>query len=268
MVVHGLYDSKRTRYVEITAAALADAGFGVLAPDMRWHGCLLAKSWLPTLGVEEGADLAAWARWLHARQPDHAVGVVGFSLGALDALHAVGGRDGEVFDAGVIAVSPPAALGRTLERFDTRAYWRDRGALVLIDRFFRRTLERRMRDLGLDPGAQPFAELLAWRAAQAPPRFGLTPARLIELADPVPKIAAARRPLLLISDRIDPVFSGASVAELARAAAGNRWAHLVETPYGGHIGHPGTYPQWFAEVLVRFFSAAPEVAAADAVAGE
>lgn len=262
IVVHGLYDSKHTRYVRVTAEALAAAGFGVLAPDMRWHGCLLSREWLPMLGVEEGRDLVAWAQWLAERHPGSAVGLVGFSLGGLAVVHAAGGSGGETLTAGSVAVSPPAALGRTLDRFDARSYWSDRGALGFIDRFFRRTLKRRMRDLGLEPGDEPFAELMAWRAAQAPPRFGLTPERLLELADPAPRIAAARRPLLLISDRVDPVFSGASVAELAAAAAANPMAHLIETGGGGHIGHPGTYPQWFAELLVRFFDAAPRTTAA------
>lgn len=262
IVVHGLYDSKNTRYVRVTAEALAAAGYGVLVPDMRWHGCLLSSDWLPAMGIEEGADLIAWAGWLRRRHPDSAVGLVGFSLGALAVVHAAGGPGGETLTAGTVAVSPPAALERTFDRLDSRSYWSDRGALVLIDRFFRRTLKRRMRDLGVEPGPAPFAELLAWRAERSPPPLGPSAEGLLRLADPGPKIAAARRPLLLISARVDPVFSGASPADLATAAATNPMAHLIETAGGGHIGHPGTYPRWFTEVLVRFFDAAPRTAPA------
>jgi hypothetical protein len=40
---------------------------------------------------------------------------------------------------------------------------------------------------------------------------------------------------------------------------GNAFVRVIETPGGGHIGQPGIYPQWMAEILNQFFSLAPGV---------
>ncbi|HEX5760912.1 MAG TPA: alpha/beta fold hydrolase, partial [Thermoanaerobaculia bacterium] len=259
VVVHGLYDSKHSRYVRVTAERLAADGFGVLAPDMRWHGCLLTD-FLPTLGVEEGLDLAAWSGWLSARQPRSPVGLVGYSLGSLAVVHALA-ADGGSFRAGGVAVSLPAALARTLAGLDDRPSLVRHGREALIRGFFRWALRVRMRALGVEEGPErrPFAALLAWVVRQPPFPPGTTPERAIERAGPLPQLAAVRRPLLLVIGLRDPVLSPAGVPKLAAAAAANPFLHLVATTDGGHIGHPGTYPRWTAEVYHRFFAASAGV---------
>ena len=259
IVVHGLYDSKQSRYVRVAAAYLASRGYGVLAPDMRFHGCLLA-SHLPSLGPEETADLLAWGRWLRARAPRSDVGLLGFSLGTvyvIQALAADADADGAVFRAGGVAVSPAADLPGTIQRLDDPPSLADRGLQSLLVRFFQHALRTRMRELGIPTraaGERSFARFLDWLSHQttvSPP--GTTVESLIARADVLPALAHVRRPLLLITSRRDPIYAEGGLVALRRAA-NNPMVHLVETTDGGHIGVLGTYPRWTAAVLERFFA--------------
>jgi predicted alpha/beta-fold hydrolase len=260
LVVHGLYDSKHSRYVRLAAQFLAGRGYGVLVPDMRFHGCLLGD-YLPTLGREEAADLVAWSGWLRAQQPGTEVGLLGFSLGSLDALQALAIDDGgEAFHAGGVLISPPASLPETIARLDDPPSLLHRGRQALLVAFFQRALATRMRELGIPapPGGslreRPFARLLDWLSRQpsvAAP--DTTAAALVAQADPEAAFQRVRRPLLLISSRRDPIYAESAVAELRRATA-NPNVHLIVTTDGGHIGFQGSYPAWTAAVLDRFFA--------------
>lgn len=265
VVVHGLYDSKHSRYVRLAAGYLAGRGYGVLVPDMRFHGCLLAD-WLPSLGPEEGRDLVAWGRLLLKERPESPVGLLGFSLGALDVVHALAAHAaGEVFRAGAVAVSPPADLPQTLTRLDDPPSFVDHGLLSLIRKFFHDAILTRMRSLGIPPEPghpwreRPFDRFLAWLARQPSFPPGTTPESLVTAGDVRRALPGIRRPLLLIASRRDPVFPDGTSSDLEDAARGNPWVHLIETTDGGHIGHPGTYPHWTAEVLHRFFAASAGV---------
>ncbi|MDP9121375.1 MAG: hypothetical protein M3O15_08420 [Acidobacteriota bacterium] len=260
IVVHGLYDSKHSRYVRLTAQYLAAQGFGVLAPDMRWHGCL-ARDWLPTLGIEEGKDLVAWAGWLHARTPESAAGLLGFSLGALDVVHALASDGENAFPAGGVAISLPAGLERTLERLDDPPYFSDYGMQSFIRRFFQAASRKRMRTLHLDTHAgRPFSRLLDWLVQQPPHLPGSTAAAAFAAADPGAPLRKVRRPLVLITSRRDPICGDLALADLESAAAANLSLHLFATTDGGHIGQIGVFPQWTADLLARFFRASAWVA--------
>jgi len=259
IVVHGLYDSKHSRYVRVTADLLARAGYGVLAPDMRFHGCLL-KGWLPTLGVEEGEDLVAWAGLVRQRFPGTPVGLLGFSLGALDVVHALAAdRDGRAFPAGGIAVSPPASLPLALARLDDPPTFADRGLQRFIGKIFQDSLRTRIRELGLPRAARPFDQFLRWIVLQPQLPPGSTPESFVAAGDPVPLLGRVKAPLLLIASRRDPVFFEGALLELRRGAVRLPQVHLVETTDGGHIGQVGRYPAWSAEVFARFFASSPSV---------
>lgn len=257
VVVHGLFDSRNSAYVRRTAEALAARDFGVLVPDMRWHGCLLKPAWLPTLGLAEGGDLVRWGRWAAqdgAGETNRPVGLLGFSLGALDVLHALGRPDPP--RAGAVAVSPPAALEQVFDSFSGPIYWQDRGLLGLIDRSFRKLLTRRLEDQDIPvTEAGPFASMLAHLER----RTGVPGPLALALSDPVPPIERASRPLLILAAEDDPLFGRLVVEELRRAAAENPAAYLLATPGGGHIGFPGSDPQWFIDVVERFFTESAEV---------
>lgn len=260
IVVHGLYDSKFTEYVTVTAELFHGEGFGVLAPDMRWHGCLLSTYWLPGVGTVEGKDLVAWARWLRARYPGHPIGLVGFSLGGLDVLHAIGEPDAvEVFDAGMIAVSPAAALRYTEAHLDAHPYFADDGLNALALSGFMDLLHTRITALDMPEETTNFGGLADWLARNGPFPPGTTGEDVFREADPVPSLARARRPALVIASHNDPIVPVAGAADLANAAKHNPYARVVVTPYGGHIGQLGLYPDWVAAVMVSFFRASPAV---------
>ena len=259
IVVHGMFDSKNTKYVRLTGELLRDEGFGVVIPDMRWHGCLLTKQWLPALGTEEGPDLVAWGRWLTSRYPGHPVGLVGFSLGGTSVLHAMGEAEAsDVFRAGAVAVTPAAALPSAVAYLDAKLYFADAGFTTLFRSGFRSYLRKRTRDLGLPSDTdRPFEAFLGWLAES----MATSPRELYARADPAPSVARARRPLLILETANDPLIPAAAPEALERAAEGNPDARLIQTPFGGHIGQPGSSPGWFASVLAAFFRYGPRISA-------
>ena len=254
LVVHGVFDSKHTKYVQVTGELLKRAGFGVAIPDMRWHGCLLDRTWLPTLGVEEGPDLVAWGRWLAKEYPGHPIGLVGFSMGGTSVLHAMGEPDAaEVFRAGAVAVCPAAALPRVLQHLDSKLFFFDSGLTIVFRQGFRRYLRTRLKPLGGaaegDAGFESFLD----RLVAALPAIGPTVPEFLARADPAPSVVRSARPVLILVTKNDPVIPASANDDLARAVALNPRTFLIETPFGGHIGQPGTMPKWFASVVTTFF---------------
>jgi predicted alpha/beta-fold hydrolase len=261
IVVHGLYDSKLSRYAVLLAQALIRQGFGVLLPDMRWHGCLLSRDWLPTLGIEEALDLLEWGRWLKRSHPGHPIGLLGCSIGGLDVIHALSQVEaGEVLQAGGIAISPPASLRGTLDTLDGVASFWTLGMDAVLRKFFQQALGTRMRALGIGRnGAGCFARFLDWLVSRLTRGPEFTTARFLDLADPGSRLPACQRPLLMLVSRNDPIYREPTAAHLVAQAKGNALVRVIETPGGGHIGQPGIYPQWMAEILNQFFSLAAGV---------
>ena len=253
LVVHGLYDSNSGRYVRYVASALAAAGFGVVVPDMRWHGCLIGLT--NTLGVLESADLMEWAKAIRNGQiallANRPIGLIGFSLGALDVIDTASLPDAESrFDAGTIAVSPPADVAEVRKRLD-----RIRTPMAL---YFRLTLRMRNRRLGIPFWSrQPFQAYLEKVAASTP--FP-TMDKLLAAAEPTKRLASIRRPLLILAAKNDPVLGQNAADAIAHAADPSlKYVHVIETDEGGHIGIIGRDPQWFVNAITNFFANAQHV---------
>lgn len=261
IVVHGIFDSKFTKYIQITADLLRRQGFGVLAPDMRWHGCLLEERWLPTLGIEEGKDLVEWAGFLKRDHPRSPVGLVGFSLGGLSVLHALGQPEArEAFQAGGVAICPASGLAFTMEGLDAPAFLADRGFTGIFHSAFRHYLRQRLNALKAGPDNKGlFAAFLDWLVTRPPFGPGWTTRRLLEEADPAPIAAKTRRPTLVLTASNDPIISIVGSSELERAATSNPYLHVLSTPQGGHIGQIGLWPQWFGDTLSTFFRHSPAI---------
>lgn len=261
VVVHGMYDSKQSLYVRLAGEWLARQGWGVALVDLRWHGQLLSERWLPTLGLEESRDLVAWTDLLRERWGERPLGLLGFSLGALAVIHALARPEAaEAFRLGGAAFSPPGSLGRSLQGLDREVRFGRRGLEASILQLFQRLLRRRMELLGLPAGGPgPFGRFLEWLVRRLPGGPSSV-AAFLQAADPLPALAASRRPLLVVSSRNDPVFPEFTAEELRREAQGHRSTLVVPTDAGGHIGHMGLYPEWTAELLHRFFGLAGGVA--------
>jgi predicted alpha/beta-fold hydrolase len=266
-VLHGLFDSKADRYVRVAAEALARDGFGVVAPDLRFHGCLFQPSRLATLGIDEQRDLIAWADWL-ATQPHYQhrpFALLGFSLGALDAIQTAGSAEGaRAFHGGAIAVSPGAPLERVQARIDGRPNPFRIGTDAVFVAYFRWFQRFRNHRLGLTLWSRtPFADYLEHTARKHEPPFA-SAAALIAAAQPADAMRRVVRPLLIITSHDDPIMTAASPKALQEAASGLANIHVIETRDGGHIGHLGRYAEWMAGAMRNFFANAAAVPSASA----
>ncbi len=260
-VLHGLYDSKQSGYVRRTAEWLAGLGYGVVAPDLRWHGRLLDLEHLPTVGLLEAQDLAAWSRWLRARHPGHPHGLLAFSLGTLTAAHALGSPEAASrFASGGVLVSPPGPLAEALGLLDTVPLLARPTGRGLVPFLFRFVLRERLRRLGLGAARRlPFATFLEELSRRRPLGEALAPDEILARGDHLPALARAARPLLLLSADDDPIFPRPAPARLAEAAAGNDRVHVLRSPCGGHLGLLVTQGQWFSDVVARFFACSETV---------
>jgi predicted alpha/beta-fold hydrolase len=258
-VLHGLFDSNADLYVMRAADALMRQHYGVVIPDLRWHGCLLADEWLSTLDLEEARDLVAWGQRIRRDHPNRSIGIVGFSMGGLNAIAALSQPEAaEVFDAGAIAVSPPAELSSLIAHLNEPASLRREGRNALFHFSFRTHLHARMKALHLDDRRAPFAAYLTYLLAHWP--TGTPPSSIdafIAAAEPSTRLTTIRRPLLIITAPDDPVLGEASSRTLVAAANGLPYVNVLTTADGGHIGHLGRYAQWLADTFDRFFTNAP-----------
>lgn len=259
IVVHGIFDSRANRFMRVATQRLAASGYGVLAPDMRWHGCLYKDDLPATLGILEAADLQRWSSWLRTTRGATDVGLLGFSLGALDVIHAVSTEGAaEAFRAGAIAVSPPAQLEQVLRRLDTVPAFSQEGRNVVIRKAMRRFLATRLRHAKIPwtDGALFSAYLgdLAKRNL-----VGSTTQEILERAEPLVRVQDIRVPTLVLVAKNDPLF-GELVSNAWAGSEPRELVHVIETRTGGHIGQMGEQPQWFSSVTTSFFDAVLRVA--------
>ena len=257
IVVHGIFDSNTNRYVRYIASMLAEDGFTVVAPDMRWHGCQLARPALATAGIDESADLAAWGAELRTRY-NQPVGLLGVSLGALDVINAA--ARSSVFTAGAVALSPPASLTRVIERLDSPPGFRELGLNKVFLIYFRTVLRVRNRRLGLPFWAEaPFHTYLDHVARVHASPFPTTADALMLDVEPATRLGDVKRPLLILAAKNDPVMTTISSDALAAAAHGKPYIHVVVSDEGGHAGIIGRDPQWFSDAIAAFFDNARNV---------
>jgi predicted alpha/beta-fold hydrolase len=256
LMLHGMYDSKQSRYMHVTASSLASSGLGVAIPDLRWHGEHFNDACKPTFGIREAADSIAWGHALRDRFPGSPLLLFGFSLGALYVINTMS-RDRERLFAGGIAVSPPAALAEVIPHLDQPPDFLRHPFLASIRQFFHEALTIRMKSVGMRPDMRRlFSQFVAWLDEETK---ALRPdgRSLIETAEPSTQLERILAPLLIIGAQDDTVFPPVALQSLARAATSQPLVHVEETPHGGHIGIGAAYPEWFAPLCARFAWLAP-----------
>ncbi len=256
LMLHGMYDSKQSRYMHVTAASLASSGLGVAIPDLRWHGELFNNACKPTFGIREAGDAIAWGHVLRKHFPGSPLLLFGFSLGALYVINTMS-RDRDRLFAGCIAVSPPAALSEVIPHLDQPPGFLRHPFLAFIRQFFHEALTIRMKSAGLQPDRRRlFSQFVAWLDDETK---ALRPdgRSLIETVEPSMQFDRIAAPLLIIGARDDTVFPPAALESLARAAKSQPLVHIEKTPHGGHIGIGAAYPEWFAPLCARFAWLAP-----------
>jgi uncharacterized protein len=262
-LLHGLYDSKTTGYIGTLSRYLASQGFGVLAPDLRWHGVHADAPWPLTLGVEEARDVLDWERATRDLAPGAPRSLVGVSFGALVTMHTLAADAERVF-RGAVGISPPIALESTfafLDRTPLVAWPPGRGVMPFV---LRKGLRRRLRALGQGRLAKRRRPLAAMLAAQPPPADGQS---LLALGTPEPLLGRVQVPLLLLAAANDPLFHPGASRELAAAAQANPWVHVVELPHGGHVGCLATAPAFVSTALSDVLTLAPALVKLDVSVG-
>ncbi|MGA3057127.1 MAG: alpha/beta fold hydrolase [Candidatus Limnocylindrales bacterium] len=239
VVVHGWESNRGRTFAHVRY--LHAAGFHCLVFDVRGHGDSPPET-LPINVPEFAEDAAAAVRWLAARRPVSAVGVLGHSMGGAGVIVAA---SREPVIRAVVSVSAPADLVRMT----------------------RQTFE--MAEMHIPgPIAGPLA-LITAGVLMAPRRHSI---------DDASALVAARRyrgPLLLIHGAQDHGVPVEHLALIARAASEARDAGdpPVETLVLPEFGHRWLYeaPE-FRRRVARFFAEAlggpvsPELAAERAAA--
>jgi predicted alpha/beta-fold hydrolase len=256
LMLHGMYDSKQSRYMHVTASSLASSGLGVALPDLRWHGELFSDAYKPTFGIREAADAIAWGHALRDRFPGSPLLLFGFSLGALYVINTMS-RDQDRLFAGGMAVSPPAALAEVIPHLDQPPGFLRHPFLAFIRQFFHEALTIRMKSAGLQPDQRRlFSQFVAWLDDETK---ALRPdgRSLVDTVEPSTQLDRIAAPLLIIGARDDTVFPPAALDSLKHAAESQSLVHVEETPHGGHIGIGAAYPEWFAPLCARFAWLAP-----------
>lgn len=254
ILVHGLFDSKYSRYLEVTADILISQGYGVVVPDMRGHGCRFADS-PPSLGLHEAEDLVGLATWIQARRPASKIGLVGFSLGALSVLHALAHPEAASrFVAGAVVLCPPGDLEVAITRLDRRPG-------DIFGSAFRRWLRPILRRWRVTRryGAE-FRSAVEWLAVY----WGYeNSGDFLAAVSPGTALPRVARPLVIYAAYDDPFFGGEGVAYLS-AAPRSCFVRVHPTAAGGHLGHLLMDPAWFATSLRTFFASSTDVTCTDA----
>ncbi|GAB6875506.1 alpha/beta hydrolase [Thermaerobacter litoralis] len=203
------------------AEALVGAGFNVLMFDFRNSG--ESGGDRTTVGQEEVQDLVAAVEWVRRTHgPDQAVGLLGWSMGAVTAILAAGGGDGPAVQA-VVADAPFSDLRTYLE--ENLAHW-----------------------TGLPEF--PFNWLIR---TLLPPLVDVHPERV----RPVEAVARmAPTPLLLIHGTADTVIGPHHSRYLALVAERSGVpVELWEVEGAGHVKAYATAPEAYRQRVTAFFDA-------------
>src|SRR5215471_11036879 len=212
ILCHGVPGDKRD--MAGLAAALMDAGFGVLAFDFRGWGDSDRTS--ITLGHREVEDVLAAVRYArHQAEPQPHIGIVGLSMGAAAAI--VAAAQNPAIEA-VVADSGYARLDQTVERA-TRRFLGPLGSLAT--RWVRRLGER------------------------------LVGAPLASVA-PVGAIAGiSPRPVLIIHGKRDRLTDVADAYALYRACGEPKALWIIDA--AGHARTRRVCPEEYDRRVIRFF---------------
>lgn len=216
VVAHGFTGSALNPRVRAISAHLHDAGFGVLAPDLRGHG---RSGGLSTVGAREIHDVAAAVAWLRA-QGYRRVAVLGWSMGGSVVVRYAGlGGDADA----VVAISSPG-------------HWYERGTRMM-----------RVVNWVCETRTGRILARVTGRVRLSPDGWAELPESPLEVVGRI-----APRPLLLVHGDHDHYFPRRHVDVLAAAAPG---ATVWIEPGMGHAETATTADlldrvvSWLREVL-------------------
>jgi predicted alpha/beta-fold hydrolase len=257
LLVHGLGGTDASGYVVATGLAAYRRGWHVVRMNMRGSGDgLLLCQRLYNAGLD--GDVVAALRAVATQAPRLAL--VGFSLGANQALLALGRREAQLPAGllGAVAVSAPldlAACADALERRANRLYQHYFMKALRVGYRERHALRPDLFPAGRERGLSTVREYD--EAITAPHGGFASAAEYYERSSAGPQLAAIRRPTLLLSAADDPMIPVASVRGFALPPGGHVLREIE--PTGGHVGFvgPSSAPRrfWAAERALAFLDA-------------
>jgi predicted alpha/beta-fold hydrolase len=250
IVVHGLFTTRRFDYVrQIAVRAFFEWGFNVAAVDLRSFGLTGLMNEAPsTAGWKEGEDLILLARQLK-ELGSTSVGTLGISLGAssvLGASHAHGAA--EQLDGGILAVSPPADVGKASERLSRALPLKHPS--YLLNYGFRAMLLSRVRGARWPDDVRGLDQALDQVTAAY---YELSPDEVRRRASAVNHIAGAQVPVLVLHPKDDHIIPVHHAEMLREAAAGNELVRVWILEGGGHGALDAVDKDWTYGVYRTFF---------------
>src|SRR4051795_1306376 len=230
IVVHGLFTSSRFDYVrQIAVRAFFEWGFNVAAVDLRSFGLTGLMNEAPSsAGWKEGEDLIEVARQLK-QLGCTSVGTLGISLGAssvLGASHPQGAA--QQLDGGILAVSPPADVGKASERLSRTLPLKHPS--YLLNYGFRAMLLSRVRGARWPDEVRGLDQALDQVSAAY---YDLSPDEVRRRASAVNNIAGAQVPVLVLHPKDDHIIPVAHAEMLREAASANELVHVWILEGGG-----------------------------------
>jgi pimeloyl-ACP methyl ester carboxylesterase len=249
VVVHGLFSTRRFDYVrEIAVRAFYEWGFNVAAVDLRGFGLSGLMSEAPSSGGwKEGEDLVCVAEQLHVMGAS-SVGALGISLGASSVLGASHADGCEALDGGVIAISPPADVGKATERLSRELPLKHPS--YLLNHGFKAMLLSRVRGSRWPEDVRDLNQALNRVSGVY---YGLSDEEIRFRSSAVNHIARTGVPTLVLHPEDDRIIPVRHAHALARAAAGNDLVRVWVIPAGGHGAVDAVDERWAYAVYRRFF---------------
>ena len=253
ILCHGLEADAGAAYVQMTARALSDRGWDVLAWSYR--GCGGEMNRLPRF-YHSGAteDLAAV---IGRAMDSHAAGridLVGFSLGGNLVMKYLGDLGDQASSrlGRAVAFSVPCDLACSAAALDTR-FNRE----VYMKRFIKSLVDK------IGAKQEAFPEMIDGRGAHAIRTFRefdekyTAPLHGFQGAEDYWRRSSSktvleniRVPTLLVNALNDPFLGPACYPR--DEAERSRWLTLEMPSDGGHLGFPGNRESWIADRVLRF----------------
>jgi len=259
IVVHGLFSTRRFDYVrEIAVRAFYEWGFNVAAVDLRGFGLSGLMSEAPSSGGwKEGEDLVCVAEQLHAMGAS-TVGALGISLGASSVLGAAHTDGCAALAGGVLAISPPADVGKATDRLSRQLPLKHPS--YLLNYGFKAMLLSRVRGSRWPEDVRDLNQALDRVSGVY---YGLSDEEIRSRSSPVNHIARTGVPSLVLHPEDDRIIPVRHAHALARAAEGNDLVRVWVIPAGGHGAIDAVDERWAYAVYRLFFERWADYVAGD-----
>lgn len=249
LILHGLLCTKNFQYVrDIALRAFYNWGFHVMVLDLRDFGDTLKVNIKPSsVGLMEKGDIESAASFLLNTGKVNYVCLLGFSLGGLYVLNA--SRNAELFRGGVIALSPPLDVRKSIERISTKPQWFD--GFIFAYYLYRMAFRSKMKSDGIYPPFDNFRDYILKRSCV---QYSISFDELIKKTDPFHFIDEIKVPVLILHSKDDPIIPVKQAFTFRNSVRGNPMIRVWITERGGHCAFSVVARKWFCNVLLQFYS--------------